>query len=359
MKSLVIAHVNLAKGFRGGERQTELLISRLANLGAKQIFVCRKGSPLVNHLETVPELEIIELEGAFDLRLEGHCLLGKRCDIVQAHEARATQWAYIHSFLFGTAYVTTRRVPERVRDNFLNRSIYARASAVVAISRSIADSLKSQFGRSIELIPSSCAHFEVNQERVSSLKQRFADCFVVGHIGALVDKHKGQSTLIAAVRRLVRNIPNLKVVFLGAGPDENLLKKQAGELVDQGVVIFEGFVPNVGDYIRAMDVFAYPSNYEGLGSVLLDVMEQGIPIVASAVDGIPDIVKHNTTGLLVDKGDASAIEKAIQSIKDVPGLREKLVGGARRMALEHSPEKMAEAYSSLYRRILVESLGHQ
>lgn len=355
MPELTIGHVNLARGFRGGERQTELLIACLARLGVRQYLLCREGSPLAVHLRGTRDLEIIELRKRIDLRFNGHKYLAGNCDVIQAHEARAAQWAFVHYLLYKTPYVTTRRVPEKVRDNVLNRAIYAKAGAVVAISSAIGEGLKTQFKREIELIPSSCAHFAVDESGAEKIKARFKGDFVIGHIGALVDRHKGQSVLIEAARILKKDIPNLKVVFLGSGVDLDKFKEQGQDLAE--TLVFEGFVSNVADYIKTFDIFAYPSNYEGLGSVLLDVMEQGVPVVATNVDGIPDIVKDGISGFLINRGDAAALAEAILKIKNNPEIREKLIAGALAMAREHSPEKMAASYLSVYRKILPRSNG--
>ena len=132
--------------------------------------------------------------------------------------------------------------------------------------------------------------------------------------------------------------------------DLEKFKEQGKNLGDS--LVFEGFVSNVVDYIKSFDVFAYPSNYEGLGSVLLDVMEQGVPVVATAVDGIPDIVKDHDSGLLIEKGDAKALADAVLKIKNEDLLKEKLIEGALGMAKAHSPELMAASYLSLYKKVL-------
>ena len=106
------------------------------------------------------------------------------------------------------------------------------------------------------------------------------------------------------------------------------------------------------DYLSAFDVFAFPSNFEGLGSVLLDVMEQGVPIVATRVDGIPDIVKDGESGVLIDRQDAGALAQAILRIRKDKAFREKLIAGGHRVAREHSPENMAQAYLRLYQGLL-------
>ena len=80
-------------------------------------------------------------------------------------------------------------------------------------------------------------------------------------------------------------------------------------------------------------------------------MEQGVPVVASAVDGIPDIVKHKETGLLVQRGDPRALSESILCIRESVALRQNLVNHARRLAQLHSPENMAEKYLEIYRDI--------
>ena len=348
----VVGHVNLARGFRGGERQTELLIQELSALGLKQQLICREGSPLAEHLQGTPNLTIHALVKKLDLRLNGHRFLKGECDILQAHEARACQWVYLHHLRYGTPYVTTRRVPEKIRDNLLNRAIYSHAAALVAISNSIAAYLQDTFKREVVTIPSACAHFEPQPEVAAALREEFKDGFVIGHVGALVDRHKGQSVILRAAALLKEDIPNLKLLFLGKGEDENLFREQARSLAIEDRLILRGFVSNVVDYLSAFDVFAFPSNFEGLGSVLLDVMEQGVPIVATRVDGIPDIVKDGESGVLIDRQDAGALAQAILRIRKDKAFREKLIAGGHRVAREHSPENMAQAYLRLYQGLL-------
>ena len=349
MQRIEIGHVNLSRGFRGGERQTELLISELAKKGIQQKLICRKGSKIAFDLSKTQNLEIFELERCIDLRLNGHKPLSS-CTIIQAHEARAAQWACLHKLLYGTPYVITRRVPEAIRSNFFNKKIYLSADAIVGISNAICTILEKTFSVKPILIPSACAHFEPNSESLTKLATKYSGRFIVGNIGALVDKHKGQSVLINAARVLKKSIPNLLVVFLGDGKDKEKLIEQSKDISD--FVEFVGFVNNVADYIHIMDVFAYPSNYEGLGSVLLDVMEQGVPIVATNVDGIPDIVKNETTGLLIQRGNYRELASSILRLKDDDRLRSRVILKGKELSNSFSPETMASRYLNLYYKIL-------
>lgn len=346
-----IAHVNLAHGFRGGERQTELLIKALyEQYQLKQFLVCREDSPLIDHLQQLPDLEIIKLKNKPDARLSGHWLLKARAHIMHAHEARAAQWVWLHYWFSPTPYLITRRVPEKIRDNLINRSINGKAAALVAISNAIAQGLHTQFNRPVEIIPSVNAGFSPNPQCSDKIKAQYADYFVIGQIGALVDRHKGQSVTLKAAAMLKEQIPNLKVLFLGSGEDEQKLRELGQTL--QVDAEFLGFKDNVADYIPAFDVFAFPSNYEGLGSVLLDVMAARIPVIASNVGGIPDIVHDQESGLLINAQDSKALAAAILRLQTEPALREKVLAGGLRQVAEHSPQTMAASYYGLYNRIL-------
>ncbi|WP_158772368.1 glycosyltransferase family 4 protein [Cobetia sp. L2A1] len=361
-RPLHVRHVNLARGFRGGERQTLNLIADLARrakpsasgeAGApiRQSLVCLQDSPLISELaalELSVTVEVIEISGRF----RGH--FGQpRADIVHAHEAKAVHWAWLHQRLTGTPYLLTRRVPQPVKDKAFNRLTYRAAACRVAISSVIESHLRERHWGETALIPSTLAHLPSDTDAVAQLRERFgniakAETQVVGHVGALVDRHKGQRLLIEAARLLRESHPQLLFVCLGAGEDEAAFKAESADLDN---LIWEGFHTNVGDYLEAFDLFAFPSRNEGLGSILLDVMDHGVPVIASNVDGIPDIVHDDQTGVLVPGGDADALAAAIASLAADAPRRERLVNCAREDLTRFTPCAMGKAYLALYRRL--------
>ncbi|HET8789914.1 MAG TPA: glycosyltransferase family 4 protein [Modicisalibacter sp.] len=342
---LHIRHVNLARGFRGGERQTVLLIHALAKLGVTQSLVCRRDSPMPAELDDV-DVAVIHA----DHQLGGH-FLGGHADLVHAHEAKAVHWAYVHRWLHGTPYLLTRRVPQPVKAKLANRLTYGSAASAVAISSVIEQQLRQRGWCPVTRIPSTLAHLPSDPDQVAALRTRFASRRVIGHIGALVDRHKGQRLLIAAARSLRKSHPDLLFVCLGQGEDEAPLKQESTDLDN---IVWEGFKGNVGDYLETMDLFAFPSRNEGLGSILLDAMDHGVPIVAANVDGIPDIVIDDESGVLVAPNDAAALATAIAELIDDPARRERLSDNARQRLDMFTPAAMGSAYLSLYRRLVQE-----
>jgi glycosyltransferase involved in cell wall biosynthesis len=267
-----------------------------------------------------------------------------KVDIFHAHEAKAARWAWIENVLRKTPYIITRRVPNTIKKT--TKMVYRNASAVIAISEAIKDILFA-FEPSLKttVIPSASSAISTDQSQVAYIRKTFAGKKIIGNIGALVDRHKGQSYIIEAARALNRS--DLAFVFLGEGKDEAALKKLANGLDN---VHFLGFKNNVADYIAAFDLFLFPSLQEGLGSILIDVMRIGTPIIASNVDGIPELITHNKTGFLVAPKDADAIKRAIETMLAID--TGAIIKAAQEKSLYFLPENMAAKYAELYRSII-------
>ena len=341
---LTVLHVNLAKGFRGGERQTELLIRALAkHFKIKQLLACREDSPLRTRLADVEDLSFV----AANNQLSGH-YSAPHADIVHAHEAKAVHWAYIHKLLRNTPYILTRRVDTVVKDKWLNKKTYSNASALVGISTLIANQIRDKKWGEVNQIPSTLAHLETDHKEGEAFRNAFSGKTIIGHVGALVAKHKGQKVLIEAASLLEKSHPNLHIVFFGDGADKEELESLSKDIKN---ITWMGFKPKIGDYLPYFDLFAFPSRNEGLGSTLLDVMDAGVPIIASNVGGIPDIVIDNETGILVEANDSSALKDAIIKLSSDKALQTRLVEGAKKQIENYTPQKMAERYFSIYKKI--------
>jgi len=343
---MLIAHANFAKGFRGGERQTQLLIQELAKQGYHQKLLVRKGSELTKRCQHIDRLEIIEISKPYILSL----MKLKGVSLLHAHETKALQFAYAAHLLFKTPYIVTRRVDNPIKNNFLNRNMYTSAAFTVALSHAIKEEiLKVAPQTKVKIIPSAYSDTSLDEACSKTIKARYRDKFLVGHVGALDDRHKGQSFLIEAAQRVQKSHPDIHFLLVGGGKDEALLKAQAKGLSN---VTFEGFVNNVNDYINAFDLFVFPSRNEGLGSILFDVMRLNVPIIASKVGGIPDIIEDNANGLLVPPLNAMAIEKAIIRLYDDKGTGKRLSDNAKRTVDNYSPQMMAQHYTKLYNEVI-------
>lgn len=340
-----ITHINFAKGFRGGERQTQLLIEELALQNFKQKLLVRKNSELTTRCKDIKGLEIIEISKPYILNVK-HI---KKPTILHAHETKALQFAYMANKFLGTPYIATRRVDNPIKNNFFNKKLYQNAKAVVGLSKAIkTEILHLSKNINIDIIPSAFSDLTLNKQKYSDIHQCFENKFLIGHVGALVDIHKGQSLLIEAAKTLATQIPEMHFILLGRGEDEKRFKLQANNIHN---ITFEGFVDNVNDYIHCFDLFVFPSRNEGLGSILFDVMRLNIPIIASNVGGIPDIITNEKNGLLIPTNNSKAIVDAILKLYKDKNKRELLAKNAKKGIEKFSPLNMANSYINIYKKI--------
>ncbi len=346
---LSVAHINLARGYRGGERQTQLLIEALSSYSVRQVLVARRGNMLASRCNGIDGLEIRESAGNV---LAGACALGG-VDLVHVHEGRAAQSACLNKSLRRIPYIITRRIQKGPHATQLNRIIYRRASSIAPISTAIARSLAEIApARHMRIIPDATSRLASESGKAADLRQAFGGEFVVGHIGALDDSAKGQLQIIALARRLGAEIPGLVFVLVGSGRDEAKLKSAAAGLSN---VRFTGYVDDVGNYLAAFDAFIYPSRHEGLGSILLDALEFGLPVIATEIGGIPEVVEAGTNGFLCAVNDLDAQAQAVRNLYNDAGLRERFARSNRQAAKNYLPERMAEQYTEVYAEVMKQS----
>ena len=341
-----ICHVNLARGYCGGERQTELLVSGLAAHGVQQRLVAREGEPLIACLADTAGLRIVEVGGS----LWGVAGKLRGASLVHVHEGRSALAAFVRRMLSGEPYIITRRVSNLPKSDLVTHRIYRDAAKIIGISNAACEILSKRYDERLEpaVINDACGELTSDPATVVELRARFKDRFVVSLISALANE-KGQSYLIEVARRISTSHPQIHFLLAGSGPDESQLRAEARGL---GNVTFEGFVPNVGDYLEITDVLAMPSLREGLGTTVLDALSFGVPVVASNVDGLPEIVHDGKTGILVEPRDVDALRAAIVSLYDDPDRRQSLGRQGLQIAHRFKPARMVEQYLDLYKNLL-------
>ncbi len=163
---------------------------------------------------------------------------------------------------------------------------------------------------------------------------------------------KDHVTLLEAVRLVTRDIPTVELLLVGGGELEEHLRRRAHDLGVAANVRFVGTVEDVWPYLAQAHVFALASRYEPLGIAILEAMAAGLPVVATAAGGIPELVAAGATGELVRPGDARAMARHLTRLLREPELREHMARAARTVAAEHSTSRMVEAYFGLYDALL-------
>lgn len=172
---------------------------------------------------------------------------------------------------------------------------------------------------------------------------------VVGTVGRLVER-KGHYDLLDAWPTVLEDYPNGQLVLVGDGPEREGLEDHAGGLGVESSVHLVGRRDDIPELLALVDVFAFPSHYEGLPGALLEAMCAGLPIVTTPVDGNSELVTDGEHGLYVPVKNPDALAGTLKELLDDSELALRLSEAARARAREQfSLDSMVEQFEDLYR----------
>jgi len=359
-RPLRVAGVDPEREFAGGQSQVLGLTRELLRMGHRAELIC---DPAGNLFERAVAEGIrchrlrlrnsVDLAGGMRLR---SILVREGYDVVHFHTARAHAMAPFARGL-ACALIVTRRMdyrPNRLFAPFL----YSRAvDGVAAISDAVATALTSAGvpRERITVIPSGvdCEYFRPpsDQERITA---RHAlglaeETIAVGTIGAL-EERKGHRDLLEALAPAMDAV----VCFIaGEGSLRSELERRAELLGISTGTRFLGRSEPARDLLWALDIFVFPSLWEGLGVAALEAAASGVATIASNAGGIAEVVRNGETGVLVAPADSRALRDAIARLAACASEREALGEAARKRAVaQFAMGTMARRTMALYRACL-------
>lgn len=359
-----ILHVSTGRTWRGGERQNLLLMEGLRRQGDESLLVAPRGSPLARRAAAAGfPVHAIPVVGEADVSALGRIatlIRRTRPGVLHAHTSQAHGLGAAAVRLTGhrrPAVVVTRRVEHSIfRHTFLrlDRLKYAPgADRVLCVSERVRDVLAADGlpAQRLSVVPDGVDLDAGSDRDVAELRSALslpADAWVIGTVGHL-DRSKGHHHLVDAFALLRTDHRDAHLLLVGDGPARSDLGRQVMEMGLAQRVTFAGFRNDVADLLGVMDVFAFPSMSEGLGSSVLEAMAAGTPVVATTVGGIPEAVRDGKDGLLVAPGGASQLAHAIRRVRDEPETVARWVASARERATEHfSVDRMVGATRAAY-----------
>jgi glycosyltransferase involved in cell wall biosynthesis len=177
------------------------------------------------------------------------------------------------------------------------------------------------------------------------------DEIALGFVGRLSEE-KGPEFAICALKRLIELGKKVKIVLIGDGPQKSMLEKiTIGQNLNKHV-IFAGFQSNVFDIFPGFDIFVLPSLTEGTPMALLEAMSYGIPTVASAVGGVPNIIKNRKSGVLVNPGKVDELVEAIDSLITNPEYCDEIsVAGKEIVRQKYGLRRWIRSIESIYNEL--------
>lgn len=177
------------------------------------------------------------------------------------------------------------------------------------------------------------------------------DALLILFIGRL-DEQKAPMDLLEAFGKVAAAQPDAHLLLVGQGPLRDALERRAGQVGLAGRVHLTGWRPDVPELLKAADLFALPSRWEGMPNAVLEAMAAGLPVVATRVEGSTELVCHGRTGMLVEPGDCDGLAEALLALAQ-SRCRCAAMGqaGRARVAEEFTLARMVGSYERLYERL--------
>ena len=270
---------------------------------------------------------------------------------------------------------------------FLFKIVHRCPNIIQAVSQSLADRAKFFGAKNVVVIPNGVdlKRFDVSQnsneyDNMSDMKEKRIKIrkkigidnndFLVITVARL-EKVKGIEYLIRAMAEIKKyglgrynddtannknknRMNRIMLVVIGDGTERNNLEELTGNLRLNDIIKFLGWVSNedVPFYLTAADCFVLPSLSEGFGIAIIEAQAIGLPVIASKVGGIPDIIKDRENGILVRPGNSGDIARAILDIYNQPSVAKKIIKNANKTVNRYDWEKIVQEIDKIYIRLI-------
>ncbi|MGC4082194.1 MAG: glycosyltransferase [Vicinamibacterales bacterium] len=362
-------HIDTARSWRGGQNQVLLTVNGLRAIGHRAALVAHPDGELRRRaqegLDLIPIAPRSEVDLSAGWRLS-RVIRRLQPDVIQAHDPHAVAMASMALSLGAAsrtregrrspALVATRRVDFHLKANAFSRWKYRQVDCFIAASEAIrqmliADGIDADRvvtvheGIDVDAIDAVAA---VNVHEALWLPHHAP---LIGNVAALV-AHKGQRFFIEAAHLVVRKVPDARFVILGEGELREHLEHLVREHHLEKHVLLPGFRTDVIGCIKGFDLFVMSSVTEGLGTSSLDAMACRKAVIGTSAGGIPEVVAHGRTGLIVPPRDPEALADAIVTLIQDDALRQQMAdAGYARVRERFTVERMVAETAAVHARL--------
>lgn len=352
----------------GGQQHVLALAERLTARGLKVAVACEAQGYLVDMLRhaRIPHHSVRLTESpsargvlglAAVLRASGAQLVHTHGGTAGFYGRLAARWVggqrTVHTY-HGIHYLHDKSLRKRYLHRAIDRTLLRWTDEVICVAKSDRDlALKERLALpdhvSVVYNGIDIARFEKAQADDGRTAQPSRE-FIVGTVGRLHEQ-KGHTVLLQAASFIRGACPQVRFRIIGDGPLRESLEGQARALGLNGIVEFVGARDDVPEQLRHFDLFVLPSLWEGMPYVVLEAMAAGVPIVATDVDGVREIITSDGEGVLVSPGNGRALGAAVIDLVGNDARRAELgARGAQVVRERFSLESMIDQTVSVYLR---------
>jgi glycosyltransferase involved in cell wall biosynthesis len=356
---LRVVHLDCGRDWRGGQAQVLMLMKGLARRGVTNLMLAPSGPLLDRARDLGFECERWSPKGDWDLGAmvrAAQRLKSMRPDVVHCHDAKSHATGVPAARMAGVkAVVVSRRVAFPVASNPLSALKYRMpVDRYLCVSRAVIERLRTAGVRETRLALVPDAFELVSGPRAIDLRQLIgvpSDAPLVTTVAALTPE-KGHADLLKAAARVVDQMPATHFVWLGEGRCRESLLCQRAQLGLDARVHLLGHRPDAQQLLSQSTVCALASTEEGLGTALIEALALGVPVVATAVGGVPEVIRNGQTGRLVPPRNQEALAAALIEALSSPSLRRAWSEAGRLSVQGFDVDCMAECTIDEYTSIL-------
>lgn len=342
--------------FGGAETMCETLTYELKKLGHEICVVCLlpDRTSISQRMEEAG-VRIVYLDKKLGLDLSmipklTKLMAAEKPDVVHTH-LNVIKYAALAAKLAGVpkcVHTVHNVAEEEAEGRFqkLSNRLYFRSgwSVPVALSPKVQQSIADVYGMAKEKIP--VIYNGIDLSRCQPKDVYEGQPLRLIHIGRF-NEQKNHEGLLNAFAKIQKQIPACSLDLIGDGELRDAVETQVKDLGLTESVRFLGNQSDVYPYLQAADLFLLPSKFEGMPMTIIEAMGTGLPIVATAVGGVPDMLKQEESGLLTACDPDAVAEAVLRLARDVQ-LRERLGKEAKQQSQRFSAEHMAACYCAVY-----------
>lgn len=355
-----ILFADLDREWRGGQSQALLTLRGLRDSGHEVTLLAAKASPLATRAKAA-KISVTEVSRT-TLRMSAakafkRLLASHQFDLIHLNEPHALTSAWLLGAHKRIPLLLSRRIGFPLQRNRVSQARYRAVTRFLPNSKAVAQSLVdcgiepqriSVVNEGVEVPPLT------SPEDRAAARKRYGirdSGFLFGCVSVFV-REKGQRHLIEALPKVREKYPEARLLLAGDGACRAELESLANELQQGDTVLFPGFVQNVEAVYAALDAFAFPSEFEGLGTALQTAMALALPCISTTRGALGEVVENNRTALVAEPNAEEFSPAMIRVIED-PSLRKRL-GAAAREEVQHrfSAQRMVENTLEVYRDVL-------
>ena len=278
---------------------------------------------------------------------------GPRAGLLGRESIKAGMISVYTEHIWGPGYHLENRFNEMLQKKML-RKLNSKTHLIIAVSSAVKKYLidqKMALEERIVVIPNGITTTSNLKPQTSKITSKNYDNQIIGTVGSL-KKIKGQIFLIQAMPEVIKKFPHLMLEIVGEGEEEENLKFQISNLKIERHVTLLGRRGDVEKIIFRWSVFVLPSIAETFGISILEANAVGIPVVASSVGGVTDIVKDNKTGILVEPEKPHQIAEAVIKLLEHPAYAAKLAREGKERVKEFEWGKVIGQLEKAYLKLL-------